>query len=340
VPDVEQVQATLPRGACLLEYGLLGDELICFAIRRDSFEVLRGFGTRREIQDTVQWFWFHIRKGGFGADFLRANQRRLAPALDRALDRLSQLVLSPLTHALERADHVVLVPHGQLHTLPFHALRFRGVPLIERIAVTYAPSAGVFLNALRRDGGPPERPLVLAPDLPGLPWVDDEAVRIGQLFPDAIVLRGRRATLGALRRNARRCDALHLATHGVFRADNPAFSALELADGWLSVGELAELSGDRALVTLSACHTAMSGIGPGDELVGLTRAVLGAGSAALLASLWAVDDDTTANLMTTFYTGLRRGQSRAASLRAAALEVRASDPHPYFWAPFVLVGAP
>ena len=186
----------------------------------------------------------------------------------------------------------------------------------------------------------PSQLVVLAPDLPDLPWAREEAVRVAQLFPDAVVLAGRRATRRALRRHAPRCDVLHLVTHGIFRADNPTFSALALADGWLTVGELTEMSGQRALITLSACHTGMSGVGPGDELLGLTRAVLGGGSAALLASLWAVNDDTTPTLMAAFYSGLQRGRSRAASLRDAALLIRAAEPHPYFWAPFMLVGAP
>ncbi len=336
---VEPVQVALPNGGCLLEYALLGQELICFVVTRDSFVVERGLGTRRQLEEAAQWFWFHIRKGSFGAHFVRANQRTLAPAMDRALRHLGDLLLAPLAGVLDRTDHVVVVPHGLLHTLPFHALSIGGTPLLEHSTVSYAPSAAVFAAAECGDR-PLTSPLVLAPDLPDLPWVGDEAERVAGLFPDAVLLTGRRATLKALRRNAPFCDALHLATHGVFRADNPRFSALELADGWLSVGELAELSGGRSLVTLSACHTGMSGIGPGDELLGLTRAVLGAGSRALVASLWAANDDTTATLMARFYAGLRQGQTRAASLRQASLDVRASEPHPYFWAPFILVGAP
>jgi CHAT domain-containing protein len=94
------------------------------------------------------------------------------------------------------------------------------------------------------------------------------------------------------------------------------------------------------LICLSACHTGMSGIGPGDELLGLTRAVLGAGVDALVASLWAANDDTAPEYMNAFYAGLRSGAGRAASLRSAAREMRRREPHPYFWAPFILVGAP
>lgn len=338
--DVERVQAALAPGAVLVEYAFLGDELVCFVVARDRFDLRRGIAARGELDEAAHWFWFHIRKGSYGADYIRANAATLRPAMDRALGRLGTLLLAPVADALDDAEHLVVVPHGLLHTLPFHALAHRDGALLDALTVSYAPSAAVFTASVERGDRRPTRPLVVAPAIPDLPWVGEEAVRVGALFEDATVLTGRRATLKALRRHAAQADSLHLATHGVFRADNPTFSALELADGWLSVGELAELSTDRALVCLSACHTGMSGIGPGDELLGLTRAVLGAGSRALVASLWAANDDTTPAFMTRFYAGLRAGLGRAVSLRAAALATRDAEPHPYFWAPFNLVGAP
>jgi CHAT domain-containing protein len=182
--------------------------------------------------------------------------------------------------------------------------------------------------------------LIVAPDIADLPWVREEAWRIAALFPEATVLTGADATLDRVRRELAGRDILHLATHGVFRSDNPTYSALELADGWFTVGELAELSSGRGLVCLSACHTGMSGVGPGDELLGLTRAVLGAGASTLVAALWAANDDTAPAFMEAFYAGLQAGTGRAASLRDAALATREREPHPYFWAPFILVGAP
>jgi tetratricopeptide (TPR) repeat protein len=338
--DVERVQATLAPEAVLIEYAFLGDELACFVIARDRFELRRGIAARGELEEAAHWFWFHIRKGSYGADYIRANSRTLRPAMDRALGRLGALLLAPLADALDGAEHLVIVPQAFLHTLPFHALTYREGALLDALTVSYAPSAAVLTAAVERGDRRPTRPLIVAPSIPDLPWVGEEAVRVGALFEGATVLTGQRATIKALRRHAAQADALHLATHGVFRADNPTFSALELADGWLTVGELAELSADRALVCLSACHTGMSGIGPGDELLGLTRAVLGVGSRALVASLWAANDDTTPAFMTRFYAGLQAGLSRAASLRAAALATRDAEPHPYFWAPFNLVGAP
>jgi CHAT domain-containing protein len=92
------------------------------------------------------------------------------------------------------------------------------------------------------------------------------------------------------------------------------------------------------LVVLSACNTQEGKLSAGDELEGLTRAFLYAGTPAVLSSLWKVDDDSTALLMTRFYTHLREGAGRAESLRLAQMETRKRFPHPYQWAAFVLTG--
>jgi tetratricopeptide (TPR) repeat protein len=338
--DVERVQAALDDRTCLVEYVVLGDEVACFVLRREHFAVYRNIARREQVERSLSWFWFHIRKGTYGAEFLRANHRSLSRSVDQALQQLGDMLLAPIAGALANAEHLVMVPHGLLHGVPIHALTYKGGILLDAATVSYAPSASVFAAGAGRPSPNIGRPLVIAPDIADLPWVQEEARRIAQEMPGTLVLSGQQATLARLRSEAPSHDCLHLATHGVFRADNPTYSALELADGWLSVGELAELSRGRGLVCLSACHTGMSGVGPGDELMGLTRAVLGAGASALVASLWAANDDTAPEFMSTFYAGLHAGHGRAASLRAAALDMRKREPHPYFWAPFILVGAP
>jgi tetratricopeptide (TPR) repeat protein len=338
--DVERVQAVLDDTTCLVEYVVLGDEVACFVLRREHFAVYRRIASRADVEKALGWFWFHIRKGTYGAEVLRANQRSLARSVNQALRQLSDLLLTPIATALTTVQHLVVVPHALLHGVPIHTLMYRDGSVLDAMTVSYAPSATVFAATAGRPSPAIERPLIVAPTIADHPWVQEEARRIAEQIPRGLVLAGADATLERVRREASEHDSLHLATHGVFRADNPTYSALELADGWLSVGELAELSRGRGLVCLSACHTGMSGVGPGDDLQGLTRAVLGAGAGALVASLWAANDDTAPAFMSAFYAGLRSGLGRAASLRAAALETRKREPHPYFWAPFILVGAP
>jgi CHAT domain-containing protein len=133
-------------------------------------------------------------------------------------------------------------------------------------------------------------------------------------------------------------DVLHLACHGYFRPDNPLFSSLRLADGWLTVRDAYDLDLSCDLVTLSACETGVSAIAPGDELIGLARGFFSAGAPALLVSLWRVDDHITADMMASFYKQLREGDGPAAALRHAQRELLERHPHPFFWSPFVLLG--
>jgi CHAT domain-containing protein len=154
------------------------------------------------------------------------------------------------------------------------------------------------------------------------------------------VLTGEAASEQAFRRHAPEADVIHLASHAVFRQDNPLFSALRLADGWLSLYDLYGLRLRAALVTLSACETGVNEVLAGDELVGLTRGFFQAGAAAVVVSLWAVNDDSTARLMERFYTYLGRGLGAAAAMRAAQVELRRAYAHPYYWAPFLVLGRP
>jgi CHAT domain-containing protein len=131
---------------------------------------------------------------------------------------------------------------------------------------------------------------------------------------------------------------LHLAAHGRYEPLEPLLSGLELADGRLLLSEVAALRLDAALVTLSACESAL-GRPTGDEVLGLVRAFLQAGTRSLVASLWSVPDAPTAALMERFYDRLGRGAGVAAALRESALELRREHPHPYHWAPFLVVGA-
>jgi CHAT domain-containing protein len=130
-----------------------------------------------------------------------------------------------------------------------------------------------------------------------------------------------------------------LATHGYFRGDNPLFSRLQLAGEGLTVSQVYDRPMQASLVTLSACETGLNQL-RGSDLIGLTGAFLYAGAASLVVSLWQVQDESTAQLMQKFYQQLSQGLSKAAALRAAQLELLASEQFgaPFYWAPFVLYG--
>jgi CHAT domain-containing protein len=149
---------------------------------------------------------------------------------------------------------------------------------------------------------------------------------------------GDKADERTLREKGPESRFVHIASHGSFRGDNPMFSGVRLGGSHLTLYDLYSLKLPAELVALSACVTGLNVIAAGDEVLGLSRGVFAAGAASLLASLWAVPDESTAEFMKAFYARFLTTPHKAAALRDAIQELRARYPHPVHWAPFVLVG--
>jgi CHAT domain-containing protein len=172
-----------------------------------------------------------------------------------------------------------------------------------------------------------------------LPGVYREADLVGGLFGGTVY-----CDVAASRERLRSAPTqiLHIAAHGKHMIDRPELSYIELADGPLFTDDLLQYDLSCELVTLSACETGRARPSGGDELIGLGRAVLYAGAAALVTTLWAINDDYAVRLMEQFYLALRAGMSKAAALRHAQQSLLRARPqtHPAFWAAFQLVGNP
>jgi hypothetical protein len=337
VDDAALAETPLPDGDILVEYYCVGADLLAF-VRRGADVELRMVADVADVEALVDKLSFQIGKCSLGSDYVKANLDNLRRGIDRCLQSLYRQVIGPIEDLLRPDDRLIVVPHGALHGLPFHAFHDGEGYLIERHPITVAPSAAV-MHACRRLARPiGDRALIVGIDDPSLPMVPHEVEAIRQGWDAASVVTGAKATSAVLRHHRGRFDVLHLATHGVFRADNPSFSSIKLADSWLTVRDLADLARGAQLVTLSACETGVNGIAAGDEVTGLTRGPLGAGCSAVVASLWTVSDESTARLMERFYASLRTGAAPSEALQAAMLEIREQYDHPYFWAPFMVIG--
>ena len=225
--------------------------------------------------------------------------------------------------------------------------------MIEDFTLAYLPTASALLGP-RSGAASSTSMLVMAPARSRLQHAGVEARAVSALFaPNSKLLLGESATESTFKAEAANYSVLHLATHGYFNKLNPLLSGLELEpdannDGQLELHEILGLQLAAELVTLSACQTGLGSghfteIPAGDDFVGLTRAFLYAGSTSVLATLWEVDDSSTAGLMQQFYGGLKQSaanEDRATALAQAQRAFLASKNyrHPYFWAPFVLVG--
>jgi CHAT domain-containing protein len=211
---------------------------------------------------------------------------------------------------------------------------------------TLAPAAA-------RAGSAPGDALNAGPSgLRALPAARSEVCRIAGLFPAgrSAVFLGARATEESVKRSALVASAriLHFAAHGLLDEQQPERSGLQLArggagsreDGLLQVREVFNLELQADLVVLSACRSGLGKEVFGEGLIGMTRAFLYAGAASIVVSLWQVDDDSTSGLMVHFYRHLLDTGDRVEALRQAKLDLLDGSPysHPYFWAPFILVG--
>lgn len=334
----------LPADLAVLEYFQAGDELVCFSLAAERLSAKR-IGSIAAVNELVERFDYQVRKFHLGAAYLAAHAPHLQAGAEAVLRALYRAVLEPALAALPPSvRRLVVVPHGALHYVPFHAfIQPCGEPVLQVFEVSYAPSASALAWCLGQPGLPaagPERPLVLGVADETLPHVAGEVDALCRLLRAPRVLRDGLATTAGFLAHAPRADAIHLASHAVFRADNPLFSALRLSDGWLALYDLYACHLPARLVTLSGCQTGVSQVRSGDELVGLSRGFFQAGAACLVVSLWAVNDASTARLMEAFYRRLCAGQRPTPALRGAQAELRQSYPHPYHWAPFVVIGRP
>jgi tetratricopeptide (TPR) repeat protein len=338
-----------PSDVPLLAYHVVGDEIVAFVSARGGVRLTRNLGSVAAVAPLLrklnkQWHRFCA-----GREFADRHMALLERSTQAVLASLYAELMSPLEALLDEvfrpahrgntaARKLVIVPHERLHQVPFHALFDGERYLLERFEISYAPSARIHSLLQERTPKKPDRALVMSVADARIPAVTGEARAVARQLPGAEVLNDRRATVDALRARAPGCAVLHLACHGMFRADNPMFSALKLHDGWLTATEAMGLDLEGALVTLSACESGRSQVLGGDELIGLVRAFLGAGASTLAVSLWLVQDNTTAWLMEKYYERLRDGAGPAAAIRTAQLALKEQFPHPYYWAPFVLIG--
>jgi len=336
--SLEEIQAMLPPEAHLLAYYIAGDELLAFVVApHQEVKVHRWLTTRSKLTPALDRLGMQWNRFRLGDEYVNRHLATLERSARAALADLYDQLVRPLADDLE-GEELIIVPHGPLHGVPFQALYDGQNYLIERYEISYAPSATVMARCQAQSQRPLKQALVVGVPDAGIPYVAQEAKAVAALLPGAQLLQGDEATIPALQDAVPGRDLLHLACHGLFRADNPLFSALRLGDGWLTVAETAELELEAGLVTLSACESGRSRVVEGDELLGLARAFLGSGARSLLVSLWLVNDASTAQLMEEFYRCLQAGQSKATALRAAQRSLLATKSHPYYWAPFVLVG--
>ena len=264
------------------------------------------------------------------ADLRSAVAAPGGPSWSRTEELLSSLV-APIAAWANSGDRVVLCPHDTLHRFPLHAISVDGQPLGERNIVSYAPSMAVLRYCMAKRRGPGDHALILADASAArpLPFARDQALALTSMLSDhgmSVTCHVREtATLASLADYLPGPGAatfVHFAVHGSADPAAGLDSGVQLADGPLTARQVLGLRLDSRLVFLGACDTGINERRAGDELLGLIRSVIYAGSPSVMASLWPVDQLSSAMVILEFYRRLLAGSRNADALHASQLWLR------------------
>lgn len=354
------VQKQIPPDAALVQWAPVGTNLYAFIVTRDAVEVQLLPAPASDIENGVRTFRRLMddarARATRGEKITIDNWLSDEPAtksLRENLMALRQMLIAPIEAKIAAKNTIVFVPNGALYYLPLHALVKRDGNTLKFFGqekrIAYLAAADV-LSVLQKTPARGTGLLALGdPTGAALPAAGEEAKALSNIFPAAQIYTGAQATKNnvvAPQNENRRI--WHLATHGVLNPTHPELSYILLAPGnkpgdeELTVGEVYGLDlKNTDLVTLSACQTAIGEKNPdGLEITSLATSFARAGADSVIASLWNVADDSTRDFMVEFYKNLAAGQSKSAAMQAAQSKLLADARynHPFYWAPFILMG--
>jgi tetratricopeptide (TPR) repeat protein len=333
---VDEVRAALPADVTLVEFFQTRDRIVVCTIDRERVDVAP-IAVTADVVGHVRLLQFQLSKFRLGAAYLEMFGASLLDATRAHLRMLFRELLAPIWPGV-RGRHLVIVPHGMLHYVPFHALIDGDAYVADTTSVSYAPSASIYALCERQPPVTSGASLVLGVPDERAPFIEDEAEQVAAVLPGARLFVGEAATSDALRAHGPSSRIVHIASHADFRPESPMFSGVRLSDGYLNVHDLYHLELSADLVTLSGCGTGASVAAPGDERLGISRGLFLAGARRILVSLWDVSDSSTARFMTHLYGLISAGTPVVQALGTAMREIRRERPHPYYWAPFALEG--
>lgn len=331
-----ELQADLGSDTTLLSYFETLDHTFAFVVTAKTVHVLPLQLSVESLADTL-------------ASFRRFDRSHNA---EEELGQLYRWLVEPVRGALSTPLVAIAATH-LLHYVPFAALANGGRSFGEDHTLFHVPSATAFhFIKQKRPAGLGSVLAVAcaaAKGMKALPHAGVEVQSVGSCYPVArIAIEPKDATERVVRSEAANVDVLHLAAHAGADPQQPLFSRIVLYsddedDGQLELHEIYDLRLDRSpLVVLSACDTQIGVHTGGDEIESLGRGFFFAGASTVVASLWEVDDEATAMLVTEFHRQITRGIPKAQALQYARAHVAAQEAHrhPYFWSAFVLSGDP
>lgn len=321
----------------LVEYVERGEGFGAFVVTSEGIEYIDLPVDQTDVLGALEHLRFQFGAMRYGESRLGAFASQLKARADAVLSELHSMIFQDLLESVGERD-VAVVPAGVINYVPFPALFDGEAYEAERREFVSVPGASVWMVLESRPEAVLSGALLIGRSDEYIPNAEAEIEEIENFFDKSLALTGGEASFSNYGRNAEDFHVIHLACHGRFRPDNPYFSSLHLADGFITVRDICRQRLKPGLVTLSACETGLNSVYPGNEILGLARGFLTAGTSTIVLSLWTVSDSATRELMTRLYSGLQRGSGVSASLNAARRKMISDGLHPYFWAPFGIIG--
>ena len=334
---LKKIQSFLPAETALVEYFRIQDREVACVLSGNGLQICP-VTVEARVRKTLQLFQFQLAKFRLDPEYVTAFQEALLTTTQTHLATLYQELIAPIAGLLASAKHVIFAPHGLLHHVPFHALFDGEAYVLDKFSVSYAPSASVYARCCEKTCNSTGDSLILGIPDAQAPLIQEEVEALARILPGAQLFTGDSAGETVLKQHGPSSRIVHIATHGYFRQDNPMFSSIRLGTSYLSLYDLYHFKLPAELIVLSGCATGRNTVSPGDELMGLVRGLLQSGAQSLMLSLWDVHDASTRDFMIAFYSRLAQGEAKPEAMRGAMAEVRRSHPHPYYWAPFSLIG--
>ncbi len=331
-----QDMGIIPENMAILQYLLGEEELYVFIVKTYDLFIKKVAVKQAKIAGLIDEYRTLIKN------------RASMDDIDEYANELYKYLIEPVESELSGVEIIGIIPNQQLYYLPFSALKkakeksFLG----EKYKIFYINSTSLLGIVAQQEGCDIASAQFIAfANADGtLPEAETEVKNISNLYSEILALYRDKAVKDTVFKTGG-CQILHFATHGVAVPYDPTSSYLVLAPrgekGQLKVEEIWGLDlKDCPLVVLSACETAEGKLIAGDEVVSLAFGFIYAGSASCLATLWEVASQSTAELMQEFHKNLKNGKSRIQALQDAQISLlkNPKTSHPFFWAPFILIG--
>lgn len=334
---LKEVQVLLEPGVTMLEYFVTPGAVLLWVVEKDRLRYVNIPIPRAKLVGQVTSLRETIYQVAEKEKFRASSQE------------LYKLLIEPALLYL-RGKELLIVPHDVLHYVPFQALlSATGSYLIQEYPIYYLSSASLMQFTRGKKHAAGGRALVLGnpslgDDAYNLRFAEREAREVANVYPQSAVYLKTEATKPTALSLSPKYDMLHFAVHAELSEEDPMGSALLLAgvgkeDGRLKVGEIFSLNLQANLVVLSACETGLGKLSNGDEMIGLTRAFIYAGTPSIVTTLWKVNDRASYELMKEFYQHLKAGK-KSEALRQAQLKTMQEFPEPFYWAAYQLTGEP